>query len=502
MSGSGSFGLGAFGSFAFGVPSSVTPTPTAALPSASYPVSIWKAVKAALVYAQTNMNPANPTASISLAQTVANTLRNGVSVLNVYQFVMSIQQSYANLASIQALPLTLDTETQTVLTNYIITLQSAASPAVIAPLLVFPVTNVGSIAQGKPLVPYPGYVEWQMAFRFAPAPTGLTVANFAATAAAFASAWSTLANDMQTQGVNYTGTSLNEVNNTFTAASVTAFEVSQLTLSSNADLMAAWNLLVILPTMVRVASLLSNDPTSSAAQQIAVQRYVALATLQQFNTLLVSFNNQTPQQISLVPVRVGDSLMDLAARELGDYTQWSAIASANNLLPPYISSTPGPNVAVVGQLLFLPNGSTTPQLPIPNYQTFFLGTDIYYGSLSQQDMNAWLGDLPIISGYQNLAQSLGRRLQTTLGTLIYHSTFGSRIPPEVGAITTSQTPSQIAAYATSALLSDPRVQSVTNVIVTANLPLGLVSVTADVMPKGPGNSAPAVQVSTTIQPSG
>jgi phage baseplate assembly protein W len=354
------------------------------------------------------------------------------------------------------------------------------------------------IAQGLPLVPYPGLTEWQMAFRYAPIPVGLTVSNFVATASAFATAWATLASDMQTQGVGFTGSSLGEVNYTHLAASVSAFEVSQLTLSPNADLTAAWNLLVILPTMARVAALASNDPTSATSQLIAVQRYVALTMLAQFNTLLVSFQDQTPTQVRLVPVRVGDSLMDIAARELGDYTQWSALASANSLLPPYISAVPGPNVAVVGQLLYVPNGGTNPQPAIPNYQTFFLGTDIYYGPLGQ-DMAPWLGDLPIISGYQNLSLSLGRRLQTTLGTLIYHNTFGSRIPPEVGAIITSQAPSQISAYATSALLSDPRVQSVNNVIVMSN-PLGLISVSADVIPKGPGSSAPPILVNTTIQP--
>lgn len=502
MSGTGAFGLGSFGGLAFGVSgSTTTPVVPGAIPSGIYATSVWAAVKAALTYAQATMNPANPQASVSVAQTVANTLRNGVTALNTYQFYVSAQQSFANLSAIQALPLTLDSATETVLTNYITTLQSAASPTAAGTLLVFPLRNTAVIAQGVPLVPYPGVVEWQMAFRYAPLPAGLTVSNFAATALAFAEGFATLSAALTTQGVNYNGSSLNEVNYTHLAATISAFEVSQLVLSPAADLAAAWNLLVILPTMVRVASLLSNDPTSNASQQIAVQRYVALATLQQFNNLLVSFNNQTPQQVRLVPVLVGDSLMDIAARELGDYTQWSALATANNLLPPYISPTPGPNVAVVGQLLFVPNGSNATQLPIPNYQTFFLGTDIYYGVLGQ-DMNTWLGDLPIISGYQNLALSLSRRLQTTLGTLIYHATFGSRIPPEVGAIMTSQTPSQIQAYATSALLSDPRVQSVNNVVLTTNLPLGLIGVTANVIPKGPGNFSKPVQVTASIKPTG
>lgn len=508
MAGSGAFGDLGFGVGGFGSGNSETnstvPVPRP-LPSGLYPPTIWKAIKLALSYAQSNMDPANPQGSVAIAQATAQTLRNGVSALNGYQFYSSIQTSYANLAAIQALPVVLTSPVESALTNQIVTLQSAAAPVAAGMLLVYTLINAGKIAQGIPLVPDPQLIEWMMNFRYAPMPVGLTTSNFAAAAASFANAWQTLAQNLQTQAVAYTGASLAEVQLTYEAAAIAAYEVAQITLSPNVDILAAWNLLVILPTMTRVASLTSNDPTNVNSQLYAVQRYVALTLLQQFNNLLVSFNNNTqPEQIKLVAVRQGDNLMDIAARELGDYTQWSAIATANSLLPPYISTTAGPNVAIVGQLLFLPNGnaSTNLVLPAPSYEAFFLGTDIYYGPLGF-DMNPWNGDLPIISGYQNLALSLGRRLQTTLGTLIYHNKFGSRIPPEVGSITTSRTPSQISAYATSSLLSDPRVSSVQNVVVSSNLALGLITVACDVIPKGPGAQGPPIQVSTTItSPSG
>ncbi len=494
MSGSSS----SFGNFAFGV-SSFGPYVSPNIitnATARYPMSVWSAVKMALTYGYANMSPTNPQASFSLIKTIGQTLRNGVEAINAYQLYTALQASYSNVSSIEALPLTLDATSSATLTAYVNTLQGAAAQSSAGSLLVPLATNTSRLSMGVPTVGYPGLLEWQMNFRMAATPTGLTYSNFAAYAAAFATSWSNIISAVQTGGVNYTASSLTEIQNIFAAAQVCAFEVSQLTFSPATDLTAAWNLLVVLPTMTRVASLAANDPTSASAQQLAAIRYVALSLYKSFNTLIVSFNNTTPNQIQMVPVRYGDSLMDIAAREMGDYTQWTAIAAANNLLPPYISSTPGPNVAVVGQLLFLPSSTVSQQSPIGNFETYFLGTDIYYGPLNT-DMNAWTGDLQVISGYQNLALSLGRRLQTTLGTLIYDTSFGSRIPPEVGAIATNRTPAQIEAYATSALLSDPRVDSVKNVKVSTN-PLGLVAVLADVIPKGPGNFGVPVSVSTVL----
>jgi len=80
----------------------------------------------------------------------------------------------------------------------------------------------------------------------------------------------------------------------------------------------------------------------------------------------------------------------------------------------------------------------------------------------------WNGDIPLISGPTNLSSALARRIMTTLGTLIYHSSYGSRIPPEVGEIQDVSTANLITAFGESALLNDVRVQSVLSAETTIN----------------------------------
>ena len=120
----------------------------------------------------------------------------------------------------------------------------------------------------------------------------------------------------------------------------------------------------------------------------------------------------------------------------------------------------------------------------------FLGIDIYIGPINGP-MPAWTGDFQTIAGYANLSWALGRRIQTTQGTLIYSPTYGSRIPPEVGAVQTAQTAGHVTAFGVSALQADPRVASVPNAT-TQIVSGGLVSFSANVQPNGFQNALVSV----------
>lgn len=215
------------------------------------------------------------------------------------------------------------------------------------------------------------------------------------------------------------------------------------------------------------------------------------------NFLLILRKPQTGQ-INLTTLLVGETLMDVAARALGNFELWPQIATINNLIPPYTGSTGGSGVAGWGTQLVLPNSATTPSAAgaAPSYLSNFLGVDLYIGPINGS-MPAWAGDFQTISGYNNLAWALGRRLQTTLRKLIYHSGYGSRIPPEVGNIETNQTAARINAFGKSAILSDPRVQSVIKAQ-TQLIQFGEVSFKAIVQPAGFGTNP--VLVNETISP--
>jgi phage baseplate assembly protein W len=466
-------------------------------PLPGYVSIIWNAIKAALSTASSGFNLTNPTASAALTQATAQSVRNGVMAIDAFILSQGLLQAATNLAAVLALPVVLDPTTTMFITNAITALQAAAASA--ATLIVIP-TTASALSQGAPTIPDPMLIEWMMAFNFATPPTGLTAANFADQAEAAATAWQTLVTALTTQGINFNGQTFNAVNQILQSATVTAFEVSQMTISAQANLTMAWNLIVMLPTLSRVASLIYSNPTSASSQQIAAIRNAGLTALQQFQQLLVSFQTTAPSQVATAQVRLGDSLMDIAARELGDFNQWSNIAQLNGLVPPYTAAVSSPGVAGPGTMLFLPTGSPLPAVgvPPPNYNVNVLGTDKFLGPLNE-DMLTWTGDFQLITGIPNLQISLGRRLQTTLGTLIYHETFGSRIPPEVGDVEASTTGLLIEAYAESALQADPRVQSVQTITLTTPQ-VNQVNIAATVIPIGSGSGAGDININQVIQP--
>jgi phage baseplate assembly protein W len=177
---------------------------------------------------------------------------------------------------------------------------------------------------------------------------------------------------------------------------------------------------------------------------------------------------------------------------LGSFESWPQIAAVNNLVPPYISSTGIPGTAAPGQQLIMPTTGTS-QSSIgspPSYLTNFLGVDLDFGPINGQ-MPPWSGDFQTVIGYQNLSRALGRRLQTTIGTLLFHPEYGSRIPPEVGAVQDARSAGQIAAFAASAISADPRIQDVLNVQAVPQ-PNFSIQVSAQAQPGGFNSTAVSV----------
>lgn len=457
-----------------------------------YPSTIWTAILAALKYAQTNMSTTNPQSTQGLAQALGQTLINGSGAFSANLFFTGTQVNFSALAQAAALDLTLDSATQSFFLNRVIAMQSAVAGS--QALQVVPGLPSALLSTGQPSIPDPKYLEFLLNFAYETPPTGLTVSNFIAQAQACATAWTTVATAMQTQGVNFTGTSLNAVQQMGSAAQVVASELTNIALSPTVNLTSAWNTLVAAPTISRAASITYSDPTSAPAQNIAVARYITLTTLQKVNALLTGLRNQAiDQQVRLAKVRMNDNLLDIANRELGNFEAWRNIATLNGLIPPYIANTRSPGVAIPGDQLFLPTANGGPVAQVgnpPSYTNNFLGVDLFLGPLNAP-MLTWTGDFQVISGYQNLAFSLGRRLQTTLGTLIYHPNFGSRIPPEVGSITDQAIAGVLRAYTTSSLQSDPRVAQVVSVDVQIQEDSAF-QITSTVLPNGLGQSEVSV----------
>ena len=432
-----------------------------ALPS--YPAVVWRTVLAAMVYGTATLPTFFGAQGLGLVQVLAATFRNARDAIDAYVTSFYATRGYGLLAPVLAQPLFLDPITLAFVQSRMTALQALAIST--QGLQVAPVASASvALVAGAPAVPDPMLLDYFAAFAAEVPPAGLTATNFALQAQAAAAAWQTLS--AAAVALDVSGVAIDEINYMASASQATADVVALAPPASNADVTAAWNGMVALPSLMRFVTGDSSDPTSIASQQMAVARLVLAQYVVQAYTVGVNLLESTPAVVNLATVRVGDTLMSIAARELGDYTQWQTIAALNGLIPPYISSIPGTGVAVPGQQLYMPGttGQTTVASPqgAQQYENMFLGTDIFYGPIGQ-DMLAWTGDLQTIVGNQNLAFSLGRGLQTTMGSLIYHITFGSRIPPEIGNVTTQATVGNLEAYGVSSILADPRVDRVLSI---------------------------------------
>ncbi len=142
-------------------------------------------------------------------------------------------------------------------------------------------------------------------------------------------------------------------------------------------------------------------------------------------------------------------------------------------------------LAAPGDRLFLPNLNGINNLSAaPDYNLNVLGADYYFGYFGQ-DMPPWTGDFSLIAGINNLSHSLGRRVLTTQGSLYFHPEYGSLLPPLVGNLATGATYGAAKRYFQAALLSDPRVQSISNLRISDyDAARSAMVVAADITPYG------------------
>jgi phage baseplate assembly protein W len=118
-------------------------------------------------------------------------------------------------------------------------------------------------------------------------------------------------------------------------------------------------------------------------------------------------------------------------------------------------------VLAVGDTIWVPQPGAVPTArPAPQDP---YGTDL--ALTAQGDLTAsGQGDLALVSGIANALAALERRVQTPVGSLVLDPTYGSRVPDAIGLPSGQAT--ALRAYATQALLQDPRVAAVPSVTVT------------------------------------
>ena len=431
----------------------------------------------------------------SPAAVVFQTLRNGSQAVEAWRTGATLSLEAVNLAAVSALPLSLDTTTQSYFNARIAAVSAAASGISALAPSANPFAAATLLSGGSPAVADPGYLEWCIGFSAETAPSGVTAATLPIYATGAATAWLTVANAVTVlQGSNPTSTYDTAARMYRCSASVAGI-INGLESTPFAE--AAWNGVVALPTILMDAATLYMAPSSLPAQQAIAIRYSLNAMAAALALFLCSLRTTVGTPPSTARLNNTDTLMDLAARETGNFEQWVAIAAANGLTPPY----PGPTnqaVALSGRQMFLPGagvqiGATgTP----PSYPNDGMGVDWWFGPINGPQP-AWNGDVATIGGFANFAQALGRRLQTPIGSLVYHQDYGSRIPGEVGGVQSTDEAPKLAAFGKAAISADKRTARVLSA--TASVSPGMsASFSGVVQPIGPG-SLP-IDVSTGIAP--
>lgn len=191
-----------------------------------------------------------------------------------------------------------------------------------------------------------------------------------------------------------------------------------------------------------------------------------------------------------VQVRMGDSLRDIAVREMGDASQWYRLIAYNNLTPPFLTDDPeqaSDTVKTAGDLILVP--APAPAVSSTTNPDKVFGRDI---DLTGGVFSVVNGDIAVVSGLDNLRQALTHRVETDAGELVFHLEYGSTIRRLLGAVSGPTTAQLAAQYAKSAVAADPRVQQVT--ASTATVSGDAASVAVDVQPV----AGKAVQIAAAL----
>lgn len=153
----------------------------------------------------------------------------------------------------------------------------------------------------------------------------------------------------------------------------------------------------------------------------------------------------------------GDSLQQVAARELGDAARWVDLAALNNLVPPYLTTDlagVAPGVLFCGEQLKVPSAAPGQSSGV-SVGNEVLGTDLVLVNGAFTPTAS--GDLATVSGGDNLTQAISHRLATHMGELVFYPTYGCEIFTLLGEAATPSNAQLAAAFADRAILGDSRV---------------------------------------------
>ena len=294
--------------------------------TSGYVASIWTAVSESTAYAQAALpGLTSAAAAQALATTTAQTMRNARDNVDAFVLGQALTSLYNNLAPALTLSLGLNATDLAYVTAKVAAVQTAALAVTALPLapVVSPAT---ALTQGRVAVPDCKFLEYLAAVPRLEAAPSTVVDNpsFQAAVVEEVTAWTNVAVALATGGFGVNGATVDAVNTMLAAATAIQALVAGVVVTIQAPVTAAkvWNGVAVIPTVFAAAAAWNLDPTSPSVQQTEALSFLIAKTQDQFNYLAINSRSLPPAAVKLTTVAQGDTLMSIAARELGNYERW------------------------------------------------------------------------------------------------------------------------------------------------------------------------------------
>lgn len=223
----------------------------------------------------------------------------------------------------------------------------------------------------------------------------------------------------------------------------------------------------------------------SASELAAAGAIPASAAVSEARLALYTQETQlVPKSVYSSPVLSGDTLPNIAARTLGDARRWRELALLNGLQHPYISASGVPGTLTVGSPILIPSANAPAELDSPpgiisvspdaSNEERLLGKDLLLvekpdGTFDlEADPATGKTDAKLVAGLANLEQALKVRTTTELGDDPLFRSLGYR--RIVGTAFRSIDAEMVGIRLGEAISNDPRITSVTRLVVTQPVP--------------------------------
>lgn len=449
--------------------------------------TVWIQAYQSLNWLQGVLSTATDSHSLATkAGLVLDSITAGATIISIYDLLLPCASLLSGVQQAGSLPVVFTPQQSAAISATISTL--ATLPGVVSSLVPnsFPSAE-GSLNAGNPSMylgtSNPDLVSTLLGFypESPPATYDGSWGSLQSNAVSLLGTWSSIVDVVSGYYGNFPEPPLDSViriNQGLAACVSTITGISADIASSYLSPQITWNQMVAVPRILNSCRISSYSASTNPSQSNMVARAFLRSMSMQLAQFIVVANGvvSTANGSSTVS-QEGQGLMDIASQNLGDFEKWQGLVGS--LPPPW-----GAGSIPTGTVVSLQPGS---QANLAYAQ--ILGTDIELGS-QNQPMPQWSGDFNVAIGVRNYAEALGRRLATTLGSLVYHPLYGSRIPPEVGNVESNGAAALICAFGQSAILSDPRTDSVVSASATSiSGNTSAIAFQATVKPVGPGTTA-------------